>query len=100
MGASLNFHGNKTPAIYLTDTYAKFGLPFDHVYAFEITRIEPEKVYQKIDKLMAAYHWINLGIEANPKSKMNPWKMVRENFREDDLVVVKLDIDSKIQLRW
>jgi hypothetical protein len=36
--------------------YAKFGLPFDHVYAFEITRIEPEKVYQKIDKLMAAYH--------------------------------------------
>jgi hypothetical protein len=42
---------------------------------------------------------INLGIEANPKSKMNPWKMVRENFREDDLVVVKLDIDSKIQLR-
>jgi hypothetical protein len=56
MGASLNFHGNKTPAIYLTDMYAKFGLPFDHVYAFEITRIEPEKVYQKIDKLMAAYH--------------------------------------------
>jgi hypothetical protein len=43
---------------------------------------------------------INLWHRGQPKEQNESRKMVRENFREDDLVVVKLDIDSKIQLRW
>jgi hypothetical protein len=97
MGASLNFHGNKTPAIYLTDNVCQICLPFDHVYAFEITRIEFTRVP---DKLHGGLPLINLWHRGQPKEQNESRKMVRENFREDDLVVVKLDIDSKIQLRW
>jgi hypothetical protein len=96
MGALLDFHHKNAPAVHLLQTHAKFGIPFDHVCAFEISKIKTKEVCQKVpDNLMAACHWINLGIEtSDPKSKMNPWKLVRENFGEDDFVVVKLDVDN------
>jgi hypothetical protein len=43
---------------------------------------------------LAAYHWINVGVSADPDSNLNPLKLLLENFREDDLIVVKLDIDT------
>lgn len=97
MGASLSFHDRdtKSPPIYLMETYKKFGMPFDHIYAFEITPTPPEKVIQKVpDHLLAAYHWFNVGVDFDIKSKSNPLKLLLENFTPDDLVVVKLDIDT------
>jgi hypothetical protein len=97
MGASLDFHNtDKTqPAVYLTELFRKFGFPFDHVYAFEVKPEEAEKVYQKLPPhLLAAYHWINVGVSSDPDSNLNPLKLILENFREDDLIVVKLDIDT------
>lgn len=97
MGASLEFHikDQTTPAVYLTELYRKFGLPFDHIYAFEVTPTLPEKVYQKLpEHLMAAYHWINVGVSADPSSRLSPLKLLLENFNEDDLIVIKLDIDT------
>jgi hypothetical protein len=96
MGASLDFHAGKTsPAVYLTELYRKFGFTFDHIYAYEVTPKEPANVFKKVpDHLMASYHWINVGVESDPKSSLNPLKMILENFNEDDFIVVKLDIDT------
>jgi hypothetical protein len=96
MGASLDFHAGKTsPAVYLTELYRKFGFTFDHIYAYEVTPKEPANVFEKVpDHLMAAYHWINVGVETDPKSSLNPLKMILENFNEDDFIVIKLDIDT------
>jgi hypothetical protein len=96
MGASLDFHGGRTsPAVYLTELYRKFGFPFDHIYAYEVTPKEPASVFQKVpEHLMAAYHWINVGVETDPNSSLNPLKMILENFNEDDFIVIKLDIDT------
>jgi hypothetical protein len=98
MGASLDFHksSDKTqPAVYLTELFRKFGFPFDHVYAFEVKPTQAESVYAKLPKhLLAAYHWINVGVSSDPESTLNPLKLLLENFREDDLIVVKLDIDT------
>lgn len=97
MGASLNFHKKDPimPAVYLTELYRKFGFPFDHVYAFEVTPTPPAEVYEKLPAhLMAAYHWINVGVSADPTSLLNPLKLILENFHEDDLIVIKLDIDT------
>jgi hypothetical protein len=96
MGASLDFHaGTTSPAVYLTDLYRKFGFSFDHIYAYEVTPKEPAQVFKKVPKhLMAAYHWINVGVETDPNSLLNPLKMILENFNEDDFIVVKLDIDT------
>ena len=96
MGASLQFHGDATqPAMYLTELYRKFGFYFDHIYAFEVTPIPPATVFSKVPAhLQASYHWINVGVESDPSSLLNPLKMLLDNFRHDDFIVIKLDIDT------
>ncbi|GKY94987.1 hypothetical protein MPSEU_000463300 [Mayamaea pseudoterrestris] len=96
MGASLAFHSSKvTPAIYILDIYKKFGFKFDHVYAFEITPQAPAKVFEMVPStLLSQYHWLNVGVESDPQGKMNPLRMLLEEFTEDDFVVIKLDIDT------
>jgi len=96
MGASLFFHGAADqPAVYLIELYRKFGLPFDHIYAFEMKATEPLRVFRSLpDHMRAAYHWINVGVSADKNSSLNPLKMLLDNFNEDDLIVIKLDIDT------
>ena len=96
MGAALDFHESEdSPAMYLTKTYRKFGFYFDHIYAFEIEPKNSKTVYDRVpDELMASYHWINLGVDANTESKFNPLHSILRNFDKDDLVIVKLDIDT------
>ena len=36
--------------------------------------------------ILAAYHWINVGVEADTKSIMNPLKMIFDNFNKDEYV--------------
>lgn len=101
MGASLRFHGGRSqPAIYLIDLFRKFGFPFDHIYAFEVTKTEPKVVFEKLPaNLFAAYHWINVGVSSDPESSLNPLKMILDNYNEEDIIIVKLDIDtSKIEV--
>jgi hypothetical protein len=100
MGASLSFHeGGKDrsamPAIYLQDLFTKFGMPFDHVYAFEISPTKPADVFSKVPReYLSAYHWMNVGVSADQESYLNPFNLILENFNEDDFVIVKLDIDT------
>lgn len=63
MGASLEFHrGAESPAVYINKIFNKFGFQFDHIYAFEITKTEPNAVYERVpDHLMDSFHWINVG---------------------------------------
>ena len=86
IGASLDFHtGGSQPAVYLTKIYKKFGFHFDHIYAYEITPTDPGEVVDQVpDSLAAAYHWINVGVDPNPSSKRNPWRLLRQEYGEDD----------------
>jgi len=98
MGASLQFHaGNgedKNPALYLPKLYQKFGMKFDHIYAYEINQKDTNEVYNLLpEDMQASYHWINMGVSGERDSVSNPFKMLLANYNEDDLVVVKLDID-------
>lgn len=94
MGASLSFH-TKSPAILLIDLYNQFGFHFDHVYGWEYTKLDPDQVMKDIpDYLEASYHWINVGVESDPNSRQNPLRLVMDNYEEDDLIIVKLDIDT------
>jgi len=95
MGASLDFHGGGSmPAVYLMQLYRKFGFPFDHIYAFEVTKKDPAKVFQLVpQELMSAYHWINVGVNPEPGHPLNPLDMIANDFNEDDFIVIKLDVD-------
>ena len=97
LGASLEFHdaGKAEPIYFITDLYRKFGLRFDHIYAYEKEHLNVKKVFDALpDELFASYHWINMGVSANMSEKTNPLRMILENFIEEDLVILKLDVDS------
>lgn len=96
IGASLQFHGKRgSPAIYLTDLYERFGFPFDHIYAFEIKKKDPAEVFQLLpSNLLSAYHWINVGVSSEPDHPLNPFTILKQKFNKDDLIIVKLDIDT------
>lgn len=66
MGAALDFHGSvESPIFELITSFEKFGMPFDHIYAFEIDDKDPKKVYEKDlpVKYLKSYHWINTGVK-------------------------------------
>ena len=96
MGASLDFHGSSDmPAMYILNLYRKFGFHFDHIYAYEVTPKDPAEVFKKVPpEYLAAYHWMNVGVESDSKSSLNPLQMLAENYNKDDFIVVKLDIDT------
>lgn len=96
MGASLSFHaGQQSPVLFLIQLYRKFGFKFDHVYGYEYTAIDAGKVFKDLpEHLDASYHWINVGVVADKRSRRNPFRMLLENYDKDDLIVVKLDVDT------
>ena len=95
MGASLDFHSGNQPIMFLLNQFEKFGFHFDHIYAFEITGAEPQHVYDTIpQKYMPSYHWINVGVNDQDGHKLNPLHSILKQFDPDDLIVVKLDIDT------
>lgn len=95
LGASLSFHDRNNPIFDLWDTYEKFGFIFDHIYGFEANFTDPQTVYKELlpEKYFKSYHWINVGVEHEVTSKLNPLESILKEFDEDDFIAIKLDID-------
>ena len=96
MGASLEFQGTTQPIMELISLYEKFRFIFDHVYAFDITFQKPEIVAEKLPEKYfdSSYHWINVGVSAEEGHKLNPLHSIMKKFNKDDLIIVKLDVDT------
>lgn len=43
--------------------------------------------------MLTAYHWINVGVSPEINSRNNPRNMLKK-YNEDDLIIVKLDVDT------
>ena len=64
--------------------FRKFGFPFDHVYAYEITPTPPEVVFDALpQELIPAFHWINVGVEQEIGHRRNPFTHILSQFNED-----------------
>lgn len=103
MGASLVFHKPEdeqenvvVPIMFLLELYEKFGFNFDHIYAFEVTEQDANEVYKELlpKKYFPSYHWINTGVSADKDDNLNPLYSIINQFNEDDIIIVKLDIDT------
>jgi len=98
LGASLSFGAKKlpSPVLKLVKMFRKFGLPFNHIYAWELNVKDPNTLFkEELPEYMdAAYHFINVGVSDDPESRQNPFKLLLENYNEDDVIIVKLDIDN------
>lgn len=96
LGASLNFHGNDLqPAFQLLALYKKFGFIFDHIYAFEAKYSSSLEVYSMLpEDMIPSFHWMNFPVSSELESRLNPWRSILSKYNEDDLIIVKVDIDS------
>jgi len=99
LGATYNFNSDEidknSPAIRTIEKYRRNGIHFDHIYAYEIMKWDTDVVYKTIPMHMhGPLHWVNTGIAGEENHQHNPWTMLAINFRPEDFVVVKLDIDT------
>ncbi len=98
MGASTDFTADRTKrtqAMDVWDQFGKYGFKFDHIYAFELKPHDVSEVFENIsDQYFGAYHWINVGVSPDNGHVLNPLNSVLTKLKEDDLVMVKLDIDA------
>ena len=96
LGASLEFSDQTSPMLSLLQTYETFGFHFDHIYGFESNMTDPTLVYEELlpTKYFTNYHWINVGVSQTEGHKLNPLESLLKQFKEDDFIVLKLDIDT------
>ena len=98
MGASTDFTARKiarTQAMDVWDQFGKYGFKFDHIYAFELKPHDVSQVFETVSpEYFPSYHWINVGVSADDGHVLNPLHSLLTKFTEDDLVIVKLDIDA------
>jgi len=102
MGASLSYHketevkAEVPPIVHLLNLYEKFGFHFDHIYGFEVSFTEPNRIFSELlpKKYMHSYHWINAGVSSEKGNVLNPLDSILREFHKDDFVVIKVDIDT------
>lgn len=71
------------------------GFPFDHFLAVEISDINPEKAYEQLPKdLVGIYNLVNLPLSFDSKQSGDAYKLITNLVDKDDLLVMKLDVDS------
>lgn len=77
------------------ETYGKRGISFERVFAWEGRVYEPRAVLDRATKqAYDALSFYNVPIEPRPDSLHNPLRVLRSVARQDDFVVVKLDVDN------
>lgn len=82
-------------AIQNVEKYRRFGIHFDHIYAYEAPNKKAQDVYKTVPPhMLGPLHWINTPISPEEGHRNNPWTMLLETYQPEDFVVVKLDIDT------
>ena len=87
-GTSLSTFGMR----WFYEYFRSISLHFDRIIAFEVSQYQPEKYWEQIpEDIMGLLTFINVGVD--PKTKFNPWNILKSTATVDDYVIIKLDID-------
>ena len=80
---------------WIVEMYEARGVRWDGIFAWEMKPHAPSEVWGEIpDRLKPVYHWYNIPVNPEPGHGDNALEYVRRIAREEDFVLVKLDIDS------
>lgn len=108
LGGSSKFAGVSKASRKLLQRFYQFGIPFDHIHAFEIKPTSDKLKYELAPRQMKAaqqlhvtYHWVTGDVSAEPGHPQNPFTILEKEYNEDDLVLVKMDIDvPEIEMKF
>lgn len=80
---------------WVYDTYAKLGIKFDGIYAWEAHPHDLNRVMSEIpEEVKPIYHWFNVPADPTPGHTNNPLRIMKEIVKPEDFLVFKLDIDN------
>lgn len=95
LGAGLYHNGNGDSLQWLSRTYARLGLPFDRIFAWEA---QPQNGVDVLRGVPAAVvdvlSYFNVPVDPRPGAAHNPLRVMRAVARRGDFVVLKLDVDN------
>ncbi len=87
------------PTLTLIQLYERFGFVFDHIYGYGVGKWNPSDALKEIpNDLKATYHDFNLGVDSDPDSYANPFKMILEAYQPNDFVVVKITMSNDVSI--
>ena len=80
---------------WFVDTYRNRGIEFDRIYAWEAAKTDPEAQWAgtPLDVKMKT-SWYNIPINVTLGHADNPLTFIKRLAKEEDYVVLKLDIDT------
>lgn len=81
---------------WLTDAFSRAGVQFDRILAWEAGPRNATAIWRGVPRAVkASLSYYNVPVSSNPQSVDYPWAYMHEiGVDEDDLVIVKLDIDN------
>lgn len=90
--AGTNMYG--TGLVWLVDTYARAGIEFDEIFAWEAAPFNATAYWAGVPpNIVPKLHFMNIPISAEPGAPMNPLTFIRAIYKPGDFIVFKLDID-------
>lgn len=95
LGAGLYRNGNGDSLEWLSKTYARQGLPFDRIFAWEAQLQSGVDVMRGVPAaIVDALSYFNVPVDPRPGAAQNPLRVLRAVARQGDFVVLKLDVDN------
>ena len=87
---------------WFLDTYKSRGIVFDRILAWEGTNIPPENLLKDYpDEVYGKLSYFNVLAVTDPEAPGNPIRILKQIAQEEDLVVMKIDIDnSPVELEF
>jgi hypothetical protein len=82
---------------WFVQEFAARGMGFDHIYAWEAIKHQPEEIFKDIPKdMLHKVRYYNVAVEQDPQALHNPIRLLKASAKPEDYVVVKLDIDTPL----
>lgn len=82
---------------WFVDEYARRGIQFDRILAWEMTQMSPAHIFRAMpNDVVDRVSYYNIPVSARKGHPHNPLRTLQNIATVDDFVVIKLDIDHSI----
>jgi hypothetical protein len=80
---------------WFVSEFARRGMAFDEIYAWEAAKHEPADIFKDVPpNMLPKLRYYNVPVQVEPDGLHNPIRILKISAKEEDYVVVKLDIDT------
>jgi len=94
LGATTWERTEPTRTAWFYTQYEQRGVEFDRMLMWEGIEYENGEIWKFPEKYISSFQYFNIFAELNPNAEDNPLRILHKIAREEDFVMLKLDIDQ------